>query len=105
MLNLNTADLSVYHNGEVECLALCHLARLHASQVRWGTEGGGVGILIMCHNGKVKRLGLVLCTHARVHASQVGGQVFAFGGPANLSGYRGGLCQATGSSGLPLCVS
>ena len=33
MLNLNTEDLGVYHNGEVECLGLCHLARLHAQQV------------------------------------------------------------------------
>ncbi len=33
MLNLNTEDLGVYHNGEVECLGLCQLARLHAQQV------------------------------------------------------------------------
>ena len=33
MLNLNTEDLGVYHNGEVECLGLCHLAKLHAQQV------------------------------------------------------------------------
>ncbi len=33
MLNLDTEDLGIYHNGEVECLGLCQLARLHAQQV------------------------------------------------------------------------
>ena len=33
MLNLNTSLMGVYHNGDCECIALCHLARLHADQV------------------------------------------------------------------------
>lgn len=32
MLNLHTAEFGVYHNGEAECLGLCHLAMLHADQ-------------------------------------------------------------------------
>ncbi|KAI0218824.1 Anaphase-promoting complex subunit 5 [Lamellibrachia satsuma] len=32
LLHLNTLELGVYRNGEAECLALSHLARLHALQ-------------------------------------------------------------------------
>ena len=32
LLNLETSDAGVYHNGEAECLGLCQLAILHADQ-------------------------------------------------------------------------
>jgi len=32
MLHLNTQQQGVYHSGEAECLALCHLAQIHADQ-------------------------------------------------------------------------
>jgi hypothetical protein len=33
MLNLNTTEQGVYHNGEAECLALSNLALIHAHKV------------------------------------------------------------------------
>ena len=48
MLNLNTEDIGVYHNGEVECLGLCHLAKLHAQQVKIIIIQSQMHLLIAC---------------------------------------------------------
>ena len=48
MLNLNTEDIGVYHNGEVECLGLCHLAKLHAQQVKIIIIQSQIYLLIAC---------------------------------------------------------
>jgi hypothetical protein len=56
VLNLNTSDNGIFHNGESVCIALCNVARQHADDVCISLyifipplpEGGGGILFYLC---------------------------------------------------------